>query len=114
MDAVRPSDVILAVFKPPEHARRAVRRLSERWPEAKLIDVVPLAPGYYRLADINRAVEAPAAVRGGALGAPIGAALGLGLATLLVGAGPFAAVVVAFIDQNHYFAIQHDHAQVTA
>jgi hypothetical protein len=91
MDAASSSDVILAVFKTPEDARRAIRRLNERLPEARLIDVVPLGPGYYRLADINRAVEVRAAVRGGALGAPIGAALGLGLATLLAGVGPFAA-----------------------
>jgi hypothetical protein len=85
-------DFILAVFKSPEHARRVVRRLSEMVPDRRAIDAVPLGPGLYPLADINRGVEVRAAIRGAARWAPIGAIVGLAFAALLPGVGPFAAV----------------------
>jgi hypothetical protein len=54
--------------------------------------VLPLAPGRYKLAEINRAQEVYAAVRGAALGAPLGGLVGVALAATLVGIGPFPVV----------------------
>ena len=52
-----PSEPILAVFDSPERARRAVRRLSDVVAARRLIEALPLAPGRYKLAEINRAQE---------------------------------------------------------
>jgi hypothetical protein len=79
------SDPILAVFDSPERARRAVRRLSQVVADAARVEAVPLAPGRYKLADISRAQEVYAAVRGAAVGAPLGGLVGLALASTLVG-----------------------------
>jgi hypothetical protein len=68
------SDPILAVFDSPERARRAVRRLSQVVADAARVEALPLAPGRYRLADISRAQEVYAAVRGAAVGAPLAGA----------------------------------------
>jgi hypothetical protein len=85
-------DPVLAVFERPEKARPAVRLLSELVADPGSISVAPLSPGRYKLADINRAAEARAALRGAVLGAPIGAVVGLALAAALGGVGPFAVV----------------------
>jgi hypothetical protein len=84
------SGSILAVFTKPEQARVAFHRLSD-FVDPSLLEAVPLAPGRYRLADINRAVEARSAFRGASAGAVLGAMGGLGVAAL-TGFGLFPAL----------------------
>jgi len=86
------SDPILAVFDSPERARRAVRRLSQVVADAARVEALPLAPGRYKLADISRAQEVYAAVRGAAVGAPLGGLVGLALGATLVGVASFPAL----------------------
>jgi hypothetical protein len=88
-NADHPPDALLAVFETPDQARRAVRRLSQIVDDPRSIDALPLPPGQYELAAVNSALEAYAALRGAALGAPLGAIAGLGLAMVLLGATPF-------------------------
>lgn len=86
----RRSGSILAVFDRPERARVAYRRLSE-FVDPSHLEAVPLSPGHYPLADINRALEARSAIRGASAGAALGALVGL-LVAALPGPGLFPAL----------------------
>jgi hypothetical protein len=84
------SGSILAVFDSPEQAGVA-RAWLRHLVDPSRIEEMPLNPGRYQLADINRALEVRTAIRGASAGAALGALLGL-LVAAFPGIAPFPAL----------------------
>src|SRR5688572_24475479 len=84
------TEPILAAFETPEQAHDAIQGLRAAGiPDGNVVQV-RLLPGRYQAEDQSLHEEGDGVRRGAVLGAPIGAAVGLGLAAVLPsGAGPF-------------------------
>ncbi len=82
------TDSTLAVFESAAQANLAASRLQAMKISTDAIRHVPLAPGIYQLADPSLGEEVAGILRGAEFGLPAGAALGLGVAASLGGAGP--------------------------
>jgi hypothetical protein len=82
------TELVLAVFRTVDDAEGALQRLAEQHVHAEGARHMVLPPGRYDLADVTLGEEMDGIVRGVEIGAPAGAALGLGAAAGLLGGAP--------------------------
>ena len=97
------AELTLAAFRSPEQADAAFRRLEALGISSTEITRVPLGPGHYQTEDITFEEENAGVRQGTVIGAPIGAAVGLGMAIVVPearGAVLAGMAAIAFLDPS--------------